>query len=772
MNHSTEITGLRFREQIVELLRSNEKLAKGTVTFLAAMAVSMGRITGETAPFGVAMVAAVPTVGALPALLGAILGYLLAAPAPISWQYSLACTAVLLLRRLLRAVWKKQMRWHGVLCSVLAVTGAVVVPQAYGDPLVYDVLLWLTALMMAGAGTAFLQQGAALLWKNASERGQALREHTCVTSLCLTAALVLMGLCTVAVSGLSLGRVAAAIVILVAAAGAGSRFSALLGVVCGMVAGFSTGEFTLSITCFAVGGLLAGLFSPLGRLGSVAAFTICYGFFAMLAQRSAAGFLEVLLASVIFLLLPASVCRRAGILLSPRREQNIARLLTGERLEDASAALRDVASTTQEVSRRLQEAYAEDLSTLYDRVAQKHCRGCLYQMTCWQKGYSTTIDCFVHGVAAMRKNGVITPEDLGAGMARCVRRERIAKSLAEEYRGYTGREQERLHAGRVRSIVTDQFEGLAGALEGISQSLQGVIPCGESLTERIHEALSAEQTEIREVLCWRGTSGHINVRVTVPAAIEKWLQPARMTSAIAAAVGMPMAEPKKVREGPSLMLTFCELPAYRLEQGMCQIIAEEGKVCGDTLRLVKCEGGISAMVLSDGMGCGMDAALDSAMLVSLVARLLEAGLPCGSALRLVNSALMVKGGRESLATLDATEIDCYTGRAHFHKAGAAPTILRHGGRGVEIDSDSLPAGILGGVEPESRELTLAEQDIVVMISDGVPTDEEWLPALLEQWQGKDLSMLCRQIAESARLRRKEPKEDDITVAALRLVKNH
>lgn len=771
MNHSSEITGLGLREQLLQLIKGNEQLVRGSVTFFSAMLISMARITGETAPFGVAFTAAVPAGGALPALLGSALGYLLTAGVPASWRWALACTAVLLLRRVLALLCKKALRWHGIAAALLAVTGAVIVPQLYADPLIYDVLLWLTCLMMAGAGSAFLRQGCALLWKTESARGQAMRQGITVTSLCLAAALCLMGLCSVSVSGLSFGRVAASVLILIAAAGSGSRYSTMLGVVCGMAVGFSTGEFTLSITSFAVGGLLAGLFSPLGRVGSVTALTLCYGFFSMLAQRSAAGFLEVLMAAVIFLVLPISLSRRAGILLSPRREQHVARLLAGERLEDASIALRDVAATTQEVSRRLTEAYAEDLSTLYDRVAQKHCRGCLYQMSCWQQGYHDTIDAFQHGVQAMRKNGVMTPEDLGAPMQRCVRREKLTASLAEEYRGYASRERERQHAGRVRGIVTDQFEGLAGALEGLSRGLQNVIPCGENLTARLLEALQSEQREVKEVLCWRGASGRMSVRVQVPAAIEKWLQPQKLSAIIAEVSGAAMGEPKKTREGAMLLLTYSEQPVYRLEQGCCQLIAGEGKVSGDTLRLVRCEEGSSAMILSDGMGCGMDAALDSAMMAALVSRLLEAGLPCKSALRLVNSALMVKGGRESLATLDATEIDCYTGRAHFYKAGAAPTILRHGGRSVEIDSISLPAGILGGVEPESRELTLNEQDIVLMISDGVPTEENWLSVLLEQWQGKDLSMLCRQIAESARLRRKEPKEDDITVAALRLVKN-
>ena len=203
-----------------------------------------------------------------------------------------------------------------------------------------------------------------------------------------------MGLCSVTDSGVSLGRIAASVLLLVAAAGAGSRAGALVGVICGMVVGFSTGEFTLSITCFAVGGLLCGLFAPLGRLGSVLALAISYGFFAMLASRSVTGFLEVLLAAGIFWLLPASVPRRVGQLLAPGREQKIAPLVLSDRLQEAAQALREVSSTTREVARQLQKSAVENPEMLFDRVAQRYCRGCLYQTTCWQKNYGDTVEAF------------------------------------------------------------------------------------------------------------------------------------------------------------------------------------------------------------------------------------------------------------------------------------------------------------------------------------------------------------------------------------------
>lgn len=770
MNRSTEITGLSLREALEQQLGSRPGLLWGGAYFAGGLFTAMGRLSGETAPFGVSFAAAAPPAYTLPALLGAALGYLIAAPMPLSWQYSLAALGAVLIRQVLAALWKKPRNWQAAAAASMAVAAAVVLPGLYREPLVYDVLLWVTALMMAGTAAVFLRRGLSLCTKEPSLRLQALREQSTVISLALVAALILMGLCSISLSGVMPGRVALSVLLLLTAAGAGSRSSAMLGVAGGMVAGFSTGDFTLSTTCFAVGGLLAGLFAPLGRLGSALALSICYGFFAMLASRSAAGWLEVILAAILFLMLPTAAPRRVGALISPHREGQAACRVMGERLEDASAALRDVAATTKEVAARLQEAAAGGIEAVYDRTAQRHCRGCLYQMSCWQQHYNDTVDALSHGIGSLRETGTLLPEQLGGSMEKCPRKERIAATLAAEYRAYTTREEERRRARRTREIVTDQFEGLAEALEGLSHSVRGVYPCGEAQARRIAEALSAEQRDLREILCWRDEGGHLTVRVRIPAALERWAEPAHLGHIIAAASGTPMGEAVRTREGAELLLTWRERPQYRLEQGQHQIAAGGGTVSGDTLRLVKCPGGDAALVLSDGMGTGINAALDSAMLCSLVCRLLEAGLPCCASLRLVNSALMVKGGRESLATLDAAAIDPYTGKTRFYKAGAAPTVLRHEGKGVTIESVSLPAGILDGVAAECRELNLVEGDLIVMMSDGVPTEGNWLPPLLEAWQGKDLNELCRRIAEGARLRRREENEDDITVAALRLVK--
>ena len=764
MNHMTEVSGLSWHRRLWNAVQNDDRFAAGGAAFLGSMLTAMGRIAGETAPFGVAFSAAAPGIMAAPALLGTALGYLLTASAPEAWQYPLAALLAVGLRRLLSSVTHKESPWQRVAGVLSGLTAAVILPGMYRHPLVYDVLLWLTSLLMAGAAAVFLQRGLSLLEPDRKTP----RERTLTASLTVTAALCLMGLCSITFSGVSLGRVAASVLLLAAAAGAGSRAGALIGVTCGLVVGFSTGEFTLSITCFSVGGLLCGLFSPLGRLGSVLALAISYGFFAMLAARSVVGFLEVMLAAGIFWLLPAAIPRRLGTLLAPAREQRIAPVILSDRLEAAAAALHQVAATTREVASCLQKSTAETPDTLFDTVARRCCKGCLYQMTCWQKRYGDTVASFGRGLTSYRQTGHIPPEALTGIIDRCPSRVRIAALLEQEYAGYLAREEQRARTTRVRSIVTDQFDGLAGTLTGLSERSRGVTPCGEGLTRRLTEGLLAAERELREVLCWTTEGGHLMVRLSFPAALLRRIDTEKLRQIITAEAGPEMDKPSRQQQHGALLLTYREKPRYTLATWQYQLPAEENAACGDTLRMIQCEDGTAALVLSDGMGTGASAALDSAMLCNLVGRLLEAGIPCGSALRLVNSALMVKGGRESLATLDAAAVDRYTGTAVFYKAGAAPTFLRREGRAMRLEAVSLPAGILDGVEPAERRFDLREGDLLLMVSDGVPTEEPWVEEQLAAWEGDDPAELCRRIAEAARLRCREAKPDDITAAALRL----
>lgn len=122
--------------------------------------------------------------------------------------------------------------------------------------------------------------------------------------------------------------------------------------------------------------------------------------------------------------------------------------------------------------------------------------------------------------------------------------------------------------------------------------------------------------------------------------------------------------------------------------------------------------------------------------------------------------------------MDITAIDLYTGKAEFLKAGAAPTFIRKGCRVGRVETMSLPAGILGGVSFEKSHITLKDQDLIVMLSDGViASGIDWLPseinaaadAAAADGEEIDPQQLAQRILDTAKDRRTDGHQDDMTV---------
>lgn len=179
-----------------------------------------------------------------------------------------------------------------------------------------------------------------------------------------------------------------------------------------------------------------------------------------------------------------------------------------------------------------------------------------------------------------------------------------------------------------------------------------------------------------------------------------------------------------------------------------QHICNNGELCGDHYDLFPDGKGHMVVVISDGMGTGGRAAVDGAMAAGIFSRLYQAGLSLDCSLRIVNSALVVKSGDESLATLDVGVIDLFTGKTEFLKAGAPVSLVKKKDRVIRIDAPSLPAGILTEIGFARERVSLSAGDWVLMVSDGaVANGDEWLEQALGQWKGEDEQELADYIVK-------------------------
>jgi stage II sporulation protein E len=172
------------------------------------------------------------------------------------------------------------------------------------------------------------------------------------------------------------------------------------------------------------------------------------------------------------------------------------------------------------------------------------------------------------------------------------------------------------------------------------------------------------------------------------------------------------------------------------------------------------------------MGSGREAALTSGICSVFLSKILSATGRCGISLEMLNGFLRNKGSgsmHECSATVDLLDLDLITGKAEFYKSGAAPSYIFRDGNLFKLRSNTVPLGIIKELDAKKLEIDIGEDDIIVMVSDGVTQSKDecpWLFELLKSSVGSEsLASIADMIVKRAKY---EGADDDVSVIVLRV----
>ena len=210
---------------------------------------------------------------------------------------------------------------------------------------------------------------------------------------------------------------------------------------------------------------------------------------------------------------------------------------------------------------------------------------------------------------------------------------------------------------------------------------------------------------------------------------------------------------------------------YRNVQGIARMKKDGAQISGDNFSFLEMDRGELLLGLSDGMGSGSMACKESEMVLDLLERFLEAGFSVETAIRMMNSAMVMRGDNDLYSTVDLCKVNLYTGVADFYKIGAAAAFIRHGNEVECIASSSLPVGAQTQFEIEKQQRKLQNGDFVVMVTDGVleylhvPKPEETMQEMIESIETNNPGILAKRIMERVMLFTGGKAADDMTVLA-------
>ena len=147
--------------------------------------------------------------------------------------------------------------------------------------------------------------------------------------------------------------------------------------------------------------------------------------------------------------------------------------------------------------------------------------------------------------------------------------------------------------------------------------------------------------------------------------------------------------------------------------------SKKEQVSGDSWGVQDLEDGRMVQMLCDGMGCGELAMQQSRLAVQLLQKLLAGGLSIRLSLNIINTVLSFQYGGVRFSTMDVALWNLNSGKLELYKYGSAPSFIKNGRNVTAYAGDSLPVGILPRVEATLLEHSIADGDLLIMMSDGL-----------------------------------------------------
>ena len=152
--------------------------------------------------------------------------------------------------------------------------------------------------------------------------------------------------------------------------------------------------------------------------------------------------------------------------------------------------------------------------------------------------------------------------------------------------------------------------------------------------------------------------------------------------------------------------------------GFGSLSAEGVDICGDNYLIKELQNGKFVSAISDGMGKGYKAFVESDTTLKLINDIVSLNISTESALEILNTYYCVQDYLEEYATLDFVEINRYLKKANFYKMGASTSyIFKRNGNVEKIINKSLPFGI--DEEIDQSQYNLDSGDLILMSSDGI-----------------------------------------------------
>lgn len=660
-----------------------------------------------------------------------------------------------------------------------------------GNISIYDGMM---AGVEAGLGcilTLIFQQSLPMLTMN--KRRQPLKTEEIVCLIILLAS-VMTGTIGWSVYELSVEHIVSRYLVLLFAFVAGATVGSTVGVVTGLILSLANVSSFYQMSLLAFSGLLGGLLKEGKKAGVAIGLLIATLLVGMYGEGSAnlsKTLLESSVAILLFLLTPQLFSVKLAKHIPGTAEYAAEQQQYMRKMRDVTAhKVAQFSNVFQALSNSF-TAYDDssdsvdterELDFILSNVTEKTCQTCFKKDFCWTRNFNTTYDYMKEIMQEMDQNSGMVSQRLSREWDKhCSRSPKVIEAMQQELTYFQANQTLKKQVQESRRLVAEQLKGVSDVMGDFAKEIQRERENHHKQEEQILESLQEFGIHIEQVEIYSLKKGSVDIDMTIPycqghGECEKLIAP--MLSDIIGETIVVNKEECSTYPNGFCHVTFRSAKAFVVENGVAHAAKDGGFVSGDSFSTIELGCGKYAVAISDGMGNGERAHIESTETLSLLQKILQSGIEEKVAIKSVNSVLSLRTNDEIFSTLDLAMIDLQNASAKFLKIGSTPSFIKRGNKIIKIQASNLPMGIIQEFDVDVVGEQLKAGDLLIMMSDGVfegPKHVEnfdlWMKRKIQELETEDPQQIADLIMEEVIRSRSGFIEDDMTVVVSKIKHN-
>lgn len=535
---------------------------------------------------------------------------------------------------------------------------------------------------------------------------------------------------------------------------------------------------------------ISGIFNRFGKVFMLFVFNLIYVAIVLISFKSSNDitmYLRILIiADVIFLFIPKNVFNQLNYSFKYITYDNTNEMIKNSKeevmntLKEYSKSFIKLGNMFEKITKNNDMKNKQEIEEVFSNISSNVCLNCEHYSRCWEKHFYFTNKSIYEILNSIEKRGKIDIDDISSEFKnRCLNLNMLVNNINRiiEVNKINTMWFNKVKEGR--KMLSEHLYEVSNVIGNITKEINKSSYSYKSIERLVEKSLNSEGVYITKI---KVIEYQNKQKIELIIKNMKVTEIGKVIEVIEDVLGYKFKilsyNDKFYKFNKELKLLLVEQEKYNILSYAKKVRIKNKEVSGDNYSVIEMSDNNIAIALADGIGSGLEAYQESELALELIEKLINNKFNIDFVINMINSMLIFNSNKELYTTLDMCIVNKNIGNVKFIKIGSFTTFIIRKDKIETIKSNSLPMGMFNKIEPKVCDIKLENNDIVVMMSDGILIPqkslievEEFVIKSLYETYNNSVNEIVNHLEEKINNEFKDKIDDDLTIIVYKMVEN-